>query len=304
MADFTQRMDKSEFQAPYIHSFWLTKNYVIIPESPLIFKDKGINMLLNGSVISSMTWEKNSPTYFHVISRKGGLIASIPGPAFFTFHVANAFETIDLATGDVILSLDCASFSDGNIVNQVTKFGGSHHKGVHNDPEPSSDFQGTTYPPRRLVDFGDLKRYKLNLTQSKYISTDFMCKNFEFPRINQAFAGNANYRFVYGCELLGFTEKRDETNRIVKVDIDSGAITHYGDEGFYCSEPIFVPNPEGTKEDDGVLLTLVNNFDCCYLIILDATTLTEVTRFKIGQFTAVTFHGSYVDHEFESININ
>ncbi|KAI7893570.1 carotenoid oxygenase [Mucor mucedo] len=305
LADFTQRTDKSNFQAPYIHSFWLTKNYVIIPESPLIYKDKGINMLLNGNIISSMTWEKNSPTYFHVISRNGdGLVASIPGPAFFTFHVSNAFETADPATGDIILTLDCASFSDGNIVNQVHKFGASHYKGPDYTPKPSSEFNGTTYPPPRHVDFGDLNRYKLNLTQSKHISTDLMCKNLEFPRINQSFAGNANYRFVYGCELLGFTEKRDETNRIVKVDIDTGAITYYGDEGFYCSEPIFVPNPEGTREDDGVLLSLVNNFDCCYLIILDATTLTELARFKIGQFTAVTFHGSYVDHEFESININ
>lgn len=304
LADITHRMDKSELQAPYIHSFWLTENYVIIPESPLIFKDKGINMLLNGSIISSMTWEKNSPTYFHVINRKGGLIASIPGPAFFTFHVSNAFETIDSATGDIILTLDCASFSDGDIINQLHKFGGSHHKGAHHNPESTSEFNGTTYPPRRLINFGDLYRYKVNVTQSKHISSDMTCKNIEFPRINQNFAGNAKYRFVYGCELIGFTEKRDETSRIVKVDIKTGATVRYGDDGFYCSEPIFVQNPNGTNEDDGVLLSLVNNFDCCYLIILDAVSMVELARFKIGQFTAVTFHGSYVDHEFESININ
>ncbi|OBZ87231.1 Beta,beta-carotene 9',10'-oxygenase, partial [Choanephora cucurbitarum] len=56
LGDTTQRADGSFIQSPYIHSFWLTQNYIIIPESPLIYKGAGLNMLLHGSALSSMAW--------------------------------------------------------------------------------------------------------------------------------------------------------------------------------------------------------------------------------------------------------
>lgn len=304
LANITHRMDKSQIGAPYIHSFWLTKNYIIIPESPLTYHDKCLNMLLNGSVLSSMAWQDNTPTYFHIISRKGGLVASIPAPPFYTFHVANSFDSIDEGTGDIILTLDSASFSDGDILNQLHTFGTSHPKSFDRKPKPYTRFHGMAYPPPRQAKFGDLQRYKLNLTKSKLISTDILSKNVEFPRFNQKFALQSNSQFIFGCELFAYTEKTDESSGLIKVDMVTGDIIRYGEEGYSCSEPIFVPNPQSLNEDDGVLLTLANNFDCCYLIIVDSVTMKELSRFKIGQFTAVTFHGSFVDHDFESININ
>lgn len=307
LADITQRKDKSPLQVPYIHSLWLSENYVIVPEAPLIYKDKGINMLLNGSAYSSMAWVDGVPTYFHVISRKGdGLVASIPAPAFFTFHTANAFDTIDPFTGDVLLTLDSASFANGDIMSQVHSFGTIHRKGpAPVQPKQTSKLNGIAYPPKPQTVFGDLKRYKLNVTRSKLISADTLAKNLEFPRFNQKFAAKASLQYVYGCELKHFTEKKDETGGLMKVNVQNGTILRYdGDEGYSCSEPIFVSEPNATQEDEGVLLTLANNFDCCYLIIIDAKDMKELARFRIGQFIAVTFHGSYVDHEFESINVN
>lgn len=304
LADITHRMDKSPIGAPYIHSFWLTENYVIIPESPLIYHDKCVNMLLNGSVLSSMAWKDNVPTYFHIVSRKGGLVASIPTPSFYTFHVANSFDSVDPHTGDSIITLDSASFSNGDILNQLHTFGAGHRKSSYHKPEPFTRFNGMSYPPRRQAKFGDLQRYKLNVTQSKHISTNLLCKNVEFPRFNQKFALQSTSQFIYGCELFPYTEKTDESSGLIKIDTLTSAVSRYGEEGYSCSEPIFVPNPHSVKEDDGVLLTLANNFDCCYLIVVNSITMKELARFKIGQFTAVTFHGSFVDHEFKSININ
>ncbi|GAN07437.1 carotenoid cleavage dioxygenase 1 [Mucor ambiguus] len=310
LADFTHRTDKSSIQAPYIHSLWLTENYVIIPESPMVLKDRGANMLMNGSFLSSISWVKDAPTYCHVISRhpaqeKEGLVASIPvNPGFFTFHVGNAFETKN-ESGETILTLDAASFWDGDIMHQLHGFGTPHRKGFVAEKVKQSTLNGISYPPRQQSGFGDLVRYKLNLDQSTTLSIDTLAKNVEFPRFNQDYALKEESRFVYGCQLQGFTEKRDETGGLIKVDLtgQTEPLT-FVEEGFNCSEPIFVPNPTGTKEDDGVLLSLVNNFDCCYFIVFDASNLEELARIKIGQFIAVTFHGSYVDHEFKSININ
>lgn len=305
LGDITHRKDGSQFQAPYIHSFWLSKHYVIIPESPLIYKDKGLNFLLNGSVLSSMTWVEDAPTYLHVFSRTGeGLVASIPVPAFFVFHVANAFDTVDPATGDIMLTLDSASFEDGDIMQQVYNFGTTHRKGYKPPYEANGGrLNGMAFPPSHQQTFGDLKRYQLNVSQSKLVSHDILCKNLEFPRFNQKLIGEPA-EYVFGCELNGNTEKVDSTGYLVKVNINTKEVVRYGQEGFNCSEPIFVPTPNGEQEDDGVLLTLANNFDRCYLNIVDAQSMRELARFSIGKFTAVTFHGSYVDHEFESININ
>lgn len=310
LADFTRRFDKSPIQAPYIHSLWLTENYVIIPESPLVLKDHGLNMMLNGSILSSMTWDHNVPTYCHVIERhpkqeKEGLVASIPiNPGFFTFHVGNAFETTN-DSGETILNLDCASFSDGDIMHQLHSFGTPHRKGPVEEKFQQTRLNGISHPPRNQTGFGDLVRYKLNLDQSTTVSIDTFARNVEFPRFNQEYITKKENRYIYGCQLQGFTEKRDESGALIKVDLTGETATlTYGEEGFNCSEPIFVPSPNGTKEDDGVLLSLVNNFDCCYFMILDASTMKELARIKIGQFIAVTFHGSYVDYEFESINVN
>jgi torulene dioxygenase len=263
-------------------------------------------MLLNGSALSSMTWVDGAPTWFHVFGRKQeGLVASIPGPAFFTFHVANAFDTINQTTGDVSITLDSASFNEGNIMQQLHNFGTPHRKGPKSETVTSTTkLNGILFPPVQQDSFGDLVRYKLNVTQSKLVSQDVLCKDVEFPRFNQDYATKSTCTIVYGCELKGFTEKSDETIQLIKTNTETGVVSRYGQEGFSCSEPIFVPKPNATKEDDGVLLTLVNNFDCCYLIIVDAENMTELARFAIGKFTAVTFHGSFVDYEFKSININ
>ncbi|GAA5796593.1 hypothetical protein HPULCUR_001966 [Helicostylum pulchrum] len=302
LADITHRSDKSQFQAPYIHSLWLTKNYIVVPESPLVYQDKGLNLLLNGSVLSSMTWVTNAPTYFHVISRKGeGLIASIPTTGFFTFHVANGFDTID-KNGDEILSLDCAAFSNGNIMHQLNKFGGLHSKQAYDAPTPDT-INGMSFSPHRQTCFGDMKRFTVNLTQQKVINTEIICCNMEFPRYNQLYCFT-DHQFLYGCELKRFTEETDESNYLVKVNLSTKSGIRYGQEGYSCSEPIFVPSPNATTEDDGVLLSLVNNAECCFLVVIDATNMKELARFTIGQFSAVTFHGSFVDHEFKNINLN
>lgn len=310
LANITHRFDKSPFQAPYIHSLWLTKNYVIIPESPLTFQDKGKNMLLNGSVLSSMTWDAKAPTWCHVIRRhldrsdQDGLIASIPVPGFFTFHVGNAFESVCGTTGDTMLTLDCASFANGDILHQLHAFGTPHRKGSTDSPKQSTFFKGISNPPKRQIGFGDFIRYKLNLNQSKLVSMDTFATNVEFPRFNQAYAMKEECQYVYGSQLHGFTDKTDGSGGLIKMDLKNNVIKTYGEEGYTCSEPIFVPRPNTEKEDDGVLLSLVNNFDCCYLIVVDALDMHELARIRIGQFTAVTFHGSYVDHEFESVNVN
>ncbi|KAG1357526.1 hypothetical protein G6F62_001532 [Rhizopus arrhizus] len=298
LAEITHRKsDHSEFQASYIHSFYLTKNYVIIPESPLVYGDQGLNALLQGAVLSSMRWIDQAPLYFHVIHRnEGGLVASIPAPAFYTFHVANAFEEVSL-DGDLLLHLDSSAFSDGDIIYQVRNFGGTF---LQDDLSlKRTKFNGFTFPPFQQTSFGHLTRHTLNLNQRTAVFAHILAENIEFPRFHQELIGKP-YRFVYGCRIIH--DKR--STGLAKVDVSNQSVIQHQESGYEYSEPIFVPHPQAKNEDDGVLLSLANHTECCYLVILNAIDMKELARFKIGQFTAITFHGSFVDYAFKSINLN
>lgn len=44
---------------------------------------------------------------------------------------------------------------------------------------------------------------------------------------------------------------------LVRLDVESGSHEVWQEEGMWPGEPIFVPRPGGTAEDDGVLLSVV-----------------------------------------------
>lgn len=66
-------------------------------------------------------------------------------------------------------------------------------------------------------------------------------------------------------------------------------------ENHYNGEAIFVPNPDGEAEDDGVLMTI--GFDGVkeqsYLFILNATDLTVIDRAYTQHIVPLSFHGAF-----------
>lgn len=331
LAKITHRLDKNRtpINLCYIHSFWLTKNFIIIPESPLYMKNHGLDFMASGSFLAGLKWDASLPTYLHIISRRSdqGHIATVPvDDSFFTFHVGNAWDSHD-EKGNLILTLDCAAFPDGDIAYQVHTFGKprlNNDDNDHNHDYNKKKTNGFTFPPLQQSSFGKLRRYKLTLTKlsmSNYspISTTFetIVNNIEFLRYNQEYAMKP-YRFTYGNQFESLTSSSNSSNSnkaerysIIKVDMNNGDTLKFDHEEYVCSEPIFVPKPNSDTEDDGVVLSFVNfmkkvdnNDDQCFLLILDALSLKEIARCHVGFFTATTFHGSYVDQEFESIAVN
>jgi torulene dioxygenase len=58
------------------------------------------------------------------------------------------------------------------------------------------------------------------------------------------------------------------------------------------------------EEDDGVILSIVNRKHQCFLVVLDAATMVELARSVMGNFTANTIHGSFVDHHGKGVAVN
>jgi beta-carotene 15,15'-monooxygenase len=63
----------------------------------------------------------------------------------------------------------------------------------------------------------------------------------------------------------------------------------------YFGEPIFVPDPDGDAEDDGVVLTVAldEGDDASRLVILDGETLEERARATLPHQVPFDFHGRY-----------
>ena len=66
-------------------------------------------------------------------------------------------------------------------------------------------------------------------------------------------------------------------------------------EEHYSGEPIFIPNPNGTSEDDGVLLVIVLDgaTQLSYLLLLDGQSFETLAEARMDTFIPMSIHGSW-----------
>ena len=261
---------KKTLQPSYIHSFGMTENYLIIVEFPLVVNP--INLLLwIKPYIENFRWEPNRGTKFHIFDKSTGrLVKTLKSDAFFAFHHVNAFEK------DNHIFLDLVTYKDNEIIE-------SFYLHRLEDPDMS-------------IPAGRLQRFKLPLNQStNYVQNNYLNEiPIEMPSIDYARVNTkSDYRYVYG---IGLREAGNFYNQIVKIDVQTQKNTMWDEKGCFPGEAIFVPHPEGEKEDDGVLLSVVlDSFQGnSFLLVLDAADLTEIARANLPHPILFGYHGLFV----------
>lgn len=104
-----------------------------------------------------------------------------------------------------------------------------------------------------------------------------MVGNLELPRINEAYHAKP-YRYAYGIHI----EKPGYfADSIVKIDTTTQTTKIWTPATDHLpSEPIFVASPNGTAEDDGVLLTVALDAKrkLSALVVIDAISMKELGR--------------------------
>ena len=99
--------------------------------------------------------------------------------------------------------------------------------------------------------------------------------------------------------LHGSGERGDGTftDQLVKIDVETGAAQVWREEGTYPGEPVFVPHPEGTMEDDGVILSVVLDPEAerSFLLVLDAASFEERARAAVPHAIPFGFHGQFFE---------
>jgi carotenoid cleavage oxygenase len=143
-----------------------------------------------------------------------------------------------------------------------------------------------------------LDRWTINLTTGAVSTECRHDRSQEFPRINEAVLGG-RHRFGYtvgvegGFAAAGGSEM---STPLYKHDYATGSATVATlDPDLLMGEVCFVPNPEPSAEDDGILMGYGchRSRDEGQLILLDAQTLESIAIVHLPQRVPMGFHGNW-----------
>ena len=231
----------------YMHSFGLTERWLVLAEFPLVVSP--LSLALSGRpYIENYRWKPALGARFTLVDRHGGeAIGGFQTDACFAFHHINAFER----DGEVVV--DLCTFEDDQIVRDLYL-----------------ERLRTGAPLSRPVP----TRFRLSLADRRVRRERLADGGLELPRINYRRHNGRPYRYAWGNDIgpNGWLEK------IARIDTETGASSSWSEPGCYPGEPVFVAEPGGTAEDQGVLLSVVLDAgtESSFLLVLDAATLTPL----------------------------
>jgi carotenoid cleavage dioxygenase-like enzyme len=251
----------------YMHSFAMTERYLVLVEFPLVVS--ALALKFSGKpFIRNYRWQPERGLRFRVVDKESGReVATATGDALFAFHHVNAFEQGGR------LAIDAIAYPNAAIIDALYL----------------SRLRAST----PITATGALTRFDVPLTGNGRVTRRTLAAPpLELPRINYAACAGRPYRYVWGT---GIEVAGDFLDSIVKIDVETGGVAHWYEDGVYPGEPVFVPAPAGKSEDDGVLLSVVLDVDRdrSFLLVLDAATLKEMARAEAPYPIPFHFHGDY-----------
>jgi carotenoid cleavage dioxygenase-like enzyme len=250
----------------YMHSFGLTERHYVLAENPYVVNPLRL-ATARKPFMENFEWEPERGLRFHVFDRDGGeLRASFEAPPGFTFHFVNCFEDGGQVVADLCV-YDDESIIDALYMDRIAD-------------------RNIDAPPPKLI------RYRLDLASGECRTEQLTDIPFELPRIDYGRHNGRPYRYAYG---ISSNDPEDWTNVIAKVDVTDGSFDLWHEPGCYPSEPVFVRDPEGTAEDDGVALSVVLDSATgrSFMLVLDARTWQERARAEAPQHVPFGFHGQF-----------
>lgn len=265
-------------RVPYMHSFSVTENFVIIFAAP--FFVNVFNMVKYAAPIKGLDWMPDEPTTVYVINLKTKNVVTIETDNIFTMHHINAFENND----EIIV--DISSYPSPDFVKNL-------ELSTLRDPVKRNSFDA----------HAQLRRYLINVKKRTVIykpvtvtPTVPFANYLDLPTINE------RYRYKDYCFVYGNVLKIDNVTlcrmAIVKKDMcsDNGDkfwhIPHH-----YPAEAWFVPKPGATSEDDGHLLVpiLDGEHKQSYLAVIDAVTMETINKAILPTIVPFNLHGRFFE---------
>lgn len=239
----------------YMHSFSLAGKYLVLVDYPL--RAKNPRDIAHG-FIEAFTWYEKECSTVYVIDRDSGQYWTFSTLPFFSFHHINGFEK------EGKIYIDLIAYPNADIIYKVNRY-----------PDIKN-------PNNKLLRLEmDLLAHTIKIHQPSPL-------HFEFPRLNDSFIGK-DYQYFYAVHIQPHGEG------ILKYDQFGSNHRYWFQEGCYANEPLFVPHPQAQSEDDGVILSVINDLKnkTSFLLILDAKDLKELARANVPHFIPFGFHGQF-----------
>lgn len=290
----------------YFHSFSMTENYFVFIEQPLLLSIPKfvLGKLFGYTFCSSLTYYPNIKCRFRIIDKNTGKEVNpdirLESDSFAYFHQVNAYEE----QGHIVVDISC--HPDSMVFDKL------YLKYLSSEKCEETLRDVFRAEPRRYVfPINPQTAEPRNSDTVSLEHTTAQCKrvnestyhlepevladvSFEFPQINYDKYNRKKYRYLYGVGISG-------DFAVIKIDANTKSHVMWQEERCFPSEPVFIPNPSGTAEDDGVVVSAVNKHGgteeetTCFLLMLDAKTFKELARVEfegVGRFPK-DFHGSF-----------
>lgn len=277
----------------YIHSMFLTDNYIILCVWNATIKEGGASVALHQNMLDSMAWDGTAPTTWFVVGKRApedggqGLVAKYKSDPFFCFHSINAYgEVVD---GDNNIIADLAGYEDLSVLDRF------YFDNMLSDSPVAAKWSD----PSNVKARPSYRRYCLPAVSPS--DPGRACLQYqgrtenglELPMINPLYR-TKKYRYFYGINDSGLSTFADS---LVKYDVETHESKRFSKHGHTGGEPIFVPDPASEEEDGGVLLSVVlDGFEGkSYLLILDARAMEPVAKAHVDVVVGMAFHGVWAD---------
>jgi beta,beta-carotene 9',10'-dioxygenase len=251
-------------QPAYMHSFGLTERWLVLAEFPFVVNP--LTLALSGRpYIENYRWKPELGTRFTLVDRvTGAATAGFRTDPCFAFHHVNAYDD-----GDEVV-VDLCAFEDAGVIE---------------------DLYLERLRAGKPVASAELTRFRLRPGNRSVSRERLADSDIELPRINYARCNERPYRYVWGVGNGpgGWLE------RIVRIDTAERSTRSWSAPGCYPGEPVFVARPHADGEDDGVLLSVVLDASAgtSFLLVLDASDLSELARADAPHHIPFGFHGQF-----------
>ncbi len=255
----------------FLHDFAITPNWAVFLQNAIAFNPLPYVAGRKGAA-QCLQSQPGGQAKFWLIPRDSGAFAGqkpriVNAPDGFVFHHLNAWEEGESVVVESIYYADFPSIG------------------------PDEDFRSIDF---ELLPEGLLEQCRINLSDSTVVTTRLSERCCEFAMVNPDREG-LPCRFAWMAVAERETGN-DPLQAIKKLDLQSGerCVWSAAPRGF-VSEPLMVPRPGATAEDDGWVLCLVWNGARCAsdLVILDAVSLAEVAVLELPLAVPHGLHGSW-----------
>jgi len=275
---------------PYIHSFGVTEEHMLLAIYPLSFKE--LCVLEFKPLIDCLDWlDKNVSIFVFPFngSKDSKPLLSVEAPSHFSMHHVNSFQDKDY------FYLDVAAYGDGGVFK--SKFIHGSLEVMQNPSERNHVPHWAMYRRVRV----ERSTGAVDMVDMKLEDSDGMVYKFDFPFINPAYDARKHCVMWAVSAYAGNSTDYADWG-LVRVDTCTESKVNtvaWRQPGQVPSEAVFVARPGAAAEDDGVLLVQVldaaHDDATSFLLILDARSMKELARAYLpsGWVTPYSQHGTW-----------